>query len=50
MEVCFTGGGKRSTRRKPLTLSQVTDNVVSSTPRHEGESNNEYGQKIHEQL
>jgi len=33
MEVCFIGGGNR---RKPLTLSH---NVVSSTSRHEQDSN-----------
>jgi hypothetical protein len=38
MVVSFIGGGNRSTQRKPLTLSQVTDNlnVVSSIPRWSG--------------
>ena len=27
MVVSFIGGGNRSTQRKPLTLSQVTDNL-----------------------
>jgi hypothetical protein len=37
--VNFICGGNRSTRRKPTDLLQVTHKVVSSTPRHERDSN-----------
>jgi len=42
--VSFIGGGNRSTRRKPRRLcashwQSWSHNVVSSTPRHERDSN-----------
>jgi hypothetical protein len=36
MAVSFIGGGNWSTWRKPLTCRKsLTNNVISSTPRHE---------------
>jgi hypothetical protein len=39
--VSFIGGGNRNTRRKPPTCHKSLTNVVSSTPRHERDSNSQ---------
>ena len=44
LAVSFIGGGNQSTRRKPPQVIEklLSHNVVSSTPRHERDSNSQF--------